>query len=405
MSKKRPQAPRDAARSSEPKPGEDVVSLITERKQIDDWIAALDAKKEQTPPKVFTRVRGDYETRLRVVVDKLASHHSSLGAELTGLEKKLEKIDDEIEAQQEERAEIELRSNVGELDTSAVGDAFRDVDAELAHLAASRASLEADLIRVTEFFAAAGGGPAPASVAGDSRRSAGGFDELSFLNSVVGDPAGAKGSPPKGKTSERDRGAATAPAPVAKPEPTPAATPPEPPPAATPAPVAAVSPPAAPAEVPKPVVERVELPPRKTVEAPAQAAEAKPTPKEPAKPAGLELERDTEPLVAPPPKRDPRLSIAMQQASMTIEPEDVAPRSSIGIVKTNEGPSQLLEGIAPASPADEKPFAANVASNNPLSLKSSAKGDIKTLKCRECGAMNDPTEWYCERCGAELSGV
>ena len=29
----------------------------------------------------------------------------------------------------------------------------------------------------------------------------------------------------------------------------------------------------------------------------------------------------------------------------------------------------------------------------------------KTLKCSECGAMNYPTEWYCERCGAELASL
>ena len=29
----------------------------------------------------------------------------------------------------------------------------------------------------------------------------------------------------------------------------------------------------------------------------------------------------------------------------------------------------------------------------------------KTLKCGECGAMNLPTEWYCDRCGAELASL
>jgi len=29
----------------------------------------------------------------------------------------------------------------------------------------------------------------------------------------------------------------------------------------------------------------------------------------------------------------------------------------------------------------------------------------KTLKCQDCGTLNRPTEWYCERCGAELSAV
>ncbi len=34
-----------------------------------------------------------------------------------------------------------------------------------------------------------------------------------------------------------------------------------------------------------------------------------------------------------------------------------------------------------------------------------ASGVAKTLKCGECGTLNRPTEWYCERCGAELAGV
>ncbi len=28
---------------------------------------------------------------------------------------------------------------------------------------------------------------------------------------------------------------------------------------------------------------------------------------------------------------------------------------------------------------------------------------IRTLKCQECGTFNYPTEWYCEKCGGELS--
>jgi hypothetical protein len=33
------------------------------------------------------------------------------------------------------------------------------------------------------------------------------------------------------------------------------------------------------------------------------------------------------------------------------------------------------------------------------------KAAAKTLKCTECGTMNLPTEWYCERCGAELAAL
>ena len=34
-----------------------------------------------------------------------------------------------------------------------------------------------------------------------------------------------------------------------------------------------------------------------------------------------------------------------------------------------------------------------------------AAGQEKTLRCQECGAMNFPTEWYCEKCGGELAAL
>ena len=39
----------------------------------------------------------------------------------------------------------------------------------------------------------------------------------------------------------------------------------------------------------------------------------------------------------------------------------------------------------------------------PAALGDSRRDTDKTLKCPECGAMNYATEWYCERCGGELS--
>jgi predicted nucleic acid-binding Zn-ribbon protein len=40
----------------------------------------------------------------------------------------------------------------------------------------------------------------------------------------------------------------------------------------------------------------------------------------------------------------------------------------------------------------------------PPAAQGDARHDTdKTLKCPECGAMNYATEWYCERCGGELS--
>lgn len=407
MTKHKRPTPRDDARSEPKTNTDDVASLINERRKFEDWIAALEAKKAQTPAQAFTRVHGDYETRLRAVVEKLASHTSSLGNEVAGLKKKLEKIEDEIGRHEDERAEIELRAQVGELDPEELTEALGAAAEELARLAASRSAIEADLVRVNEFFAAASGGPAPSgsSTPPPSRAS---FDELGFLNSVVGEP-GEKKKPveswpkPKLERERHDEAPASAASSV--------------PPQRTGERLAmkAVEKPAEkpiekPIEKPveKPVEKLAEMVAEKVVEKSAEKATAKAVeekvPEKPGAATGLGIEKESEPLVEKPPPRDPRLSIAMQQMSQTIEPEDV-PRTSIGIVKADESTPSLLDGIGPKAQADEKPFAANVASNNPLSLKSSAKGDVKTLKCRECGAMNDPTEWYCERCGAELSGI
>lgn len=41
----------------------------------------------------------------------------------------------------------------------------------------------------------------------------------------------------------------------------------------------------------------------------------------------------------------------------------------------------------------------------PAFLKDVPGEQVKTLKCQECGTMNYPTEWYCERCGAELAAL
>jgi hypothetical protein len=52
------------------------------------------------------------------------------------------------------------------------------------------------------------------------------------------------------------------------------------------------------------------------------------------------------------------------------------------------------------------PLAANVTEANPIVIRSQGGPERhRTLKCGECGTMNFPTEWYCERCGAELAAV
>jgi hypothetical protein len=65
----------------------------------------------------------------------------------------------------------------------------------------------------------------------------------------------------------------------------------------------------------------------------------------------------------------------------------------------------LADATGPKLESKKKGLAANISGNNPIILKDKPGESAKTLKCGECGAMNYPTEWYCERCGAELASL
>ena len=73
-----------------------------------------------------------------------------------------------------------------------------------------------------------------------------------------------------------------------------------------------------------------------------------------------------------------------------------APVSSPGFGGSGAGDSR--NDPKPAEPAKEP-------EQVPSFLRDVPQEATKTLKCGDCGAMNFPTEWYCERCGSELAGM
>jgi hypothetical protein len=94
----------------------------------------------------------------------------------------------------------------------------------------------------------------------------------------------------------------------------------------------------------------------------------------------------------------------------TDRPDERARRDSFAQRTPNEDvvnladPSQSLGGAATGGrSAGSSPLAMNVSGNIPIVIKDKTTEAAKSLKCGECGAMNYPTEWYCERCGAELA--
>jgi hypothetical protein len=70
--------------------------------------------------------------------------------------------------------------------------------------------------------------------------------------------------------------------------------------------------------------------------------------------------------------------------------------------------------MPPAPPAREPDitpmFAAGMVPEPPDARDDPRESDgadsvARTVRCGECGAMNRPLEWYCEKCGAELTAM
>ena len=60
--------------------------------------------------------------------------------------------------------------------------------------------------------------------------------------------------------------------------------------------------------------------------------------------------------------------------------------------------------------SDEADAGAHVPAGSATAARAGAASETggapaKTLRCAECGTMNYPTEWYCERCGGELAAL
>ena len=93
---------------------DDLNALLEERGRYEKWIAQLTAKREQTPPHVYERVRADYVTRLETVMGQLRSHSDGLQASASSLEQRASTLATDEQQRRDARAEIELRAMVGE---------------------------------------------------------------------------------------------------------------------------------------------------------------------------------------------------------------------------------------------------------------------------------------------------
>ena len=286
---------------------------MEERAKYEKWLRDLEAKKDSTPAHVYERVRGDYRSRLDSVVAQLREHTSSMQAHARSLMERLRELEAAEQDLKDEHSEQELRANVGELTPGEWESISRKAQRAITKIQEDQQQIADDLNRIRDLVEGRTEDDDEEEEEEDEEeipRHSTDFNELEFLNTVVGvSTPSASSTPPKPK-------------------------PPEP---------------------PRPSGERAAEPP----------------------PAA----RRMTPTSAP-----PRVATPSKPAPV------VQPRPS------GENPAEK-----PPEPAAPK---VQVTSDSPLTLRtSSSAGITKTLKCPECGTMNSPNEWYCEKCGAELANI
>jgi hypothetical protein len=278
-----------------------IESLLEQRTQYEEWLARLDASGDKVPPAVRQRVRGDYESRLKAVLEQLRGRGASVAEELERQHATQAQLDQERRAAEEALAEAEVRHAVGEYSEDEWRRLSEQSRREIDQLRGRLRSIGSEITRLNE------------------------------VQALVAAPRS---------------GSAPAPAAVAAP----------------------VSPPARKPEVVEeaPLVTHVADEPMD--ETPAPRATAKTSA----------------------PEAAPVDELAFLKS---VSDEDHRPAT--------RRPSN--PGMAAVSTPTQRVAEPVVAAPSPS--PKAASGVAKTLKCGECGTLNRPTEWYCERCGAELAGV
>jgi hypothetical protein len=133
-------------------------------------------------------------------------------------------------------------------------------------------------------------------------------------------------------------------------------------------------------------------------------------------PTPLALVRESEPLPPQPRPEAPRFVPRTGTPPAPSRSRESGPKRTIPIT-----PAHAAHTTTSAAPQDELAFLRSVTIESPAPRAApqpvpaaavpneredrAGQASVKTLKCAECGSLNRPTEWYCERCGAELAAL
>ena len=325
---------------------QDIEALLAERRKFELWLDQLEGRRAATPLNVYAKVHADYSTRLTDAQSRLAAETGAVETLVSKLEASLETHESTISGKSDELAEAELRASVGEYAEKEWNKLRDKLTLAIAEMTKARDTV---------------------------------LGELEAMRAVLAEASSSKPAPIAQEP-------AVAPvAPVASAPATEAVAP------RVSAPVARVSA-AAVSIVDEPVVDAAVPHTTPPAEQPKDRDEL----------AFLRsvLGRST-PAVHPGPQTAVEESpSAPGRRSMGSN----SSRTSSGTARPST-PELFQEAEPLAMPADQaRESGAFARATGSFTMPTSANPEVvKSLKCSECGTLNYPTEWYCERCGGELA--
>ncbi len=322
---------------------QDIEALLAERRKFELWLEQLEGRRAATPQNVYAKVHADYSARLADAQSRLAAETGAVEALVSKLEASLESHESTMSIKSDELAEAELRASVGEYAEKEWNKLRDKLSLAIVEMTKARDMVLGELEAMRAVLAEASSSkPIP-------------IVEVPVLAPVAAAPVTAAVAPrvsvPVARVSE--------PAAVIIEEPVVAA---------------AVPQPAPPAEQPK---DRDELAFLRSV-----------------------LGRST-------PATHPGAQPAVEESPLAAGRRSMGSNSS----RTSSGtarpltPELFQEPEPLAMPADQaRESGAFSRATGSFTMPTSANSEVvKSLKCSECGTLNYPTEWYCERCGGELA--
>ncbi|MEA3245162.1 MAG: zinc finger Ran-binding domain-containing protein [Gemmatimonadota bacterium] len=396
---------------------QEIESLLAERKKYEAWLAQLDARRDAAPSHVYERVHGDYRKRLDAVGEKLAAETGAIEDLVGELEGRLEEEQDAVTTRSDERAEAELRAAVGEFSEKEWAARRRKLDDAIDDLRSKFDATERELVVLKELLGSVSGTGAPARPSLEQAAIARVTGDLAIAGDPpqaevgAGEPAADEGDTAAGVLAADETDAGDVDAVVAEE-------------------MVSVEASVDEEQVDEEQVEEerveVELPIEEvaTVEDSSVIGTGGVT--ESAHDTGVV--DSPSPLSAMPPD-DAAADVEEVAAEGELEaapdadparaPEfdELAFLRSVAGTPTSPHGTKAVGG-GPPRPArrDSRPPAKGAAAAPPELPDLTPPGPsplgaptprtsqaVRSLKCGECGTLNFPTEWYCERCGGELA--